>query len=74
MAAIGTMRNAWSTAREDTQKVAQALPDVKGLHSVKDFVQRHPVLSTCAVLGVAWYAVGTLPTLIGLRALARARR
>ncbi len=75
MAAIGTMRNVWSTARQDTQRAAAALPDVKGLHSVKNFVQHHPVLSTCAVLGVAWYTLGgALPTLVGLRTLARARR
>ncbi len=66
---------AWGAARVGTQRAAEALPDVKGLHSVKDFVQRHPVVATAAVLGVAWFALGgTLPTALGLLGLGAARR
>jgi hypothetical protein len=54
----GTISNAWETAQEGTQQAAAALPDTAGLDAVKDFVRRHPVLSTCIVLAVAWYILG----------------
>lgn len=64
----------WQTAREGTQEVAGQLPDTFGLDHVKDFVRRHPVLSTCAVLLVAYSFLGeSLPIIGGAVRMLRGR-
>ena len=57
-ALTGNPAAVWHAAREGTQATASALPDALGLDNVKDFVRRHPVLSTCIVLALAYYFVG----------------
>jgi hypothetical protein len=48
----------WRAARRGTEEAAAVLPDAMGLDHVKDFIRRHPVLSTCVVLAVAYYVLG----------------
>jgi hypothetical protein len=72
---IRAVTSVWHTTREGTQKAAEALPDVRGLTTVKEFVRRHPVLSTCAVLAVSWYILGgSLPRAASLLSLGGLRR
>lgn len=40
----------WDAAREGAQKAAEVLPESLG--PVKNWVRKHPVLATCAVLAV----------------------
>lgn len=48
----------WQAARDGTQTVANALPDVVGLEQVKDFVRKYPVVATCVALAVGYYLLG----------------
>jgi hypothetical protein len=57
-ALTGNPAAVWQAARQGTQAAASALPDAPGLDRLKDFVRRHPVLSTCVVLAVAYYLFG----------------
>jgi hypothetical protein len=62
---VGTPVRLWQTAREGTETVASTLPDCCGMDQVKQFIHRHPVLSTLVVLGLGYLLVGG--TLAGRR-------
>jgi hypothetical protein len=54
-ALTGNPAAVWHAAREGTRKAASVLPDALGLDRVRHFIQRHPVVSTLAVLGVSYF-------------------
>lgn len=56
---------AWQSAQEGTQELAGALPEVKGVQQVKEFIRRHPGVSTCAALFVGYYLFGSSLPLLG---------
>jgi hypothetical protein len=56
---------AWQSAREGTQELAAALPEVKGLEQVKDFIRRYPAAATCAALILGYMIFGTTWPVLG---------
>lgn len=55
---------AWDSAEEGTQELADVLPDMAGLESVKTFIRRHPVACTCASLALGYILLrNTMPML-----------
>jgi hypothetical protein len=64
-AGSGSPVRIWHAAEEGTQEVAAALPDSFGLDHVKQFIREHAVISTCAVLLVAYAFVGESLPIIG---------
>jgi hypothetical protein len=55
---------AWQSAKEGTQELASALPEIKGMGQVKEFIRRYPGVSTCTALVVGYMVFGsTLPFL-----------
>jgi len=64
----------WHTAREGTQQLAKVLPESMGMGSVKHFIQRHPVASTCAALVLGYMVFGaSLPLVGGVARIVRGR-
>ena len=64
----------WHTAREGTQQLAAVLPESMGMGSVKHFIQRHPVASTCAALALGYMVFGaSLPLVGGVVRIVRGR-
>lgn len=51
---------AWNSAQEGTQELAEVLPDMTGLNGVKTFIRRYPVASTCAALALGYIALRKL--------------